>query len=59
MVKLQQKISGCFRTAEGARAFRALRSYVQTAAKNGMGALDVLTQLCLGRPWMPSLARAP
>lgn len=59
MVKLQQKISGCFRTVEGAKAFCALRSYIQTAAKNGKGALEVLAQLCLGRPWMPSLARAP
>lgn len=59
MVKLQQKISGCFRTAEGAKAFCALRSYIQTAAKNGKGALEVLTQLCAGDPWMPSLARAP
>jgi hypothetical protein len=34
MVKLQQKISGCWRTLPGA-AFLALRSYLATARKRG------------------------
>ncbi len=53
MVKLQQKISGCFRTLAGARAFCAVRSYLQTAAKHGVGQLDALTRLFNGNPWMP------
>jgi hypothetical protein len=32
-VKLQQQISGCWRTLAGAEAFLALRSYVSTARK--------------------------
>lgn len=50
MVKLQQKISGCFRTIAGARAFCAVRSYLQTAAKHSVGHLDALTRLFNGRP---------
>lgn len=59
MVKLQQKISGCFRTLEGARAFCAVRSYLQTAAKNGQNMFGVLVSLFAGNPWMPVCARAP
>jgi transposase len=35
MVKLQQKISGCWRTLAGAAAFPAVRSYLSTAASTG------------------------
>ena len=50
-VKLQQKISGCFRTPEGAQRFAAVRSYIETARKHGLNPLDVLTQLFAGTPW--------
>jgi transposase len=53
MVKLQRKISGCFRTVAGAKAFCTVRSYIHTAQKHGLGHLDVLVQLFKGEPWMP------
>ena len=56
MVKLQQKISGCWRTPEGARRFLAVRSYISTARKNGLGALDALGALAAGQPWLPAPA---
>ncbi|MDP9402843.1 MAG: IS66 family transposase [Actinomycetota bacterium] len=56
MVKLQQKISGCFRTVAGAKAFCAVRSYLHTAQKNGMQHLDVLTRLFQGNAWIPEPA---
>jgi hypothetical protein len=48
--KLQQQISGCWRTLAGAEAFLALRGYVSTARKQGMNPLAVLRQLAESRP---------
>jgi transposase len=59
MVKLQQKISGCWRTPAGAEAFLALRSHVATARKHGRNPLAVLGQLFQGRPWLPAPAPGP
>jgi transposase len=59
MVKLQQKISGCWRTLAGAEAFLALRSYLATARKHGINPLAVLGQLFEGRPWLPAAAPGP
>jgi transposase len=56
MVKLQQKISGCWRTLAGAEAFLALRSYLSTARKHGMNPLAVLGQLFQGQAWLPASA---
>ena len=53
MEKLQSKISGSFRAVEGAERLAKVRSYLSTAAKHGVGAMDVLTALCAGAPWMP------
>lgn len=54
MVKLQQKISGCWRTPAGAAAFLALRSYLSTARKHGRNPLAVLGQLFQGQAWLPA-----
>jgi transposase len=53
MVKLQQKISGCWRTDHGAERFLQIRSYISTARKHGHDTLDVLGQLTAGYPWLP------
>jgi len=54
MVKVQQKVSGGFRTFEGAEAWLAIRSYLSTAAKNGVNLFDALQRLCAGDPWTPA-----
>jgi transposase len=56
MTKLHEKISGGWRSMEGARAFLAVRSYLTTARKQGQGMLDVLAAAFEGRPWMPATA---
>ncbi|MFD0584963.1 IS66 family transposase [Dactylosporangium darangshiense] len=53
MVKLRQKISGGLRTFAGAETFCAIRSYLSTARKHGINALDALTSLHNGRTWLP------
>jgi transposase len=51
--KLHRKISGCFRSQAGAERFAHLRSYLSTTRKNGITAIDALTHLFEGNPWMP------
>ena len=50
MVKLQQKIGGCFRTPEGAAAFCRIRSYLSTARKQGHDILTALERAFRGKP---------
>ena len=53
MVKLQQKISGSWRTKAGADHFCAIRSYVSTMKKHGYDVLAGLHQLFEGKVWLP------
>jgi transposase len=50
MVKLQQKISGCFRTPEGAEAFCRIRSYLSSGRKQGHSPLAALERVFAGKP---------
>jgi transposase len=53
MMKVQQKISGMFRTEEGAKVFCRIRSYISTARKNAVGAMDALARVFSGAPFVP------
>ncbi|MCH9698520.1 MAG: transposase, partial [Gammaproteobacteria bacterium] len=43
MTKVQQKISGCFRSKDGADAFCRIRGYITTCRQHGMSASQAMT----------------
>lgn len=49
MTKVQQKISGCFKSMEGAQIFCRVRSYLLTSQKHGLHATDALNLLFQGK----------
>ncbi len=54
MPKVKQKISGCFRTVEGADNFCVIRSCLDTLRKQGHGMLEVLQRAFHGNPIQPT-----
>ena len=56
MLKVQQKVSGCFRSERGADAFACLRGYLSTLRKQGMALLAALETVVAGRPLSPAFA---
>jgi len=49
MTKVQQKISGCFRSIEGAHIFCLIRGYLSTCRKHEIGPAEALTLLFDGK----------
>ncbi len=53
MVKIKQKISGAFRTRDGADTFCAIRSYISTVRKQGHNVIAALHMALLDQPFIP------
>ena len=49
MTKVQQKISGCFRSMDGAKIFCRIRSYLSTCRKHGVKSSHALDLLFNGK----------
>ena len=59
-VKVQQRASGgTWRTLLGLADFAIVQSYLSTAAKCGIDALDALTRLFTDGPWLPPATAPP
>ncbi|HNU91525.1 MAG TPA: transposase [Spirochaetota bacterium] len=56
MVKVQQKISGCFRSIEGSMFFARIRGYISTVKKNDVNVFEAIQGLFENRPFMPGCA---
>jgi transposase len=49
MIKVQQKVSGCFRSWDGAYYFCRIKSYLSTCKKHEITASDALNMLFTGQ----------
>jgi transposase len=58
MMKVRVKISGCFRTLEGARRHARIRSYISTLRKHGLPVLEHLRRALDGHPFLPQPAQS-
>lgn len=54
MMKLKQKISGCFRSVTGAQQFCRIRGYISTMRKQTQPVLSALTSAFSAAPMMPT-----
>ena len=58
MMKLQQKISGTFRSIQGAVSFCRIRGYISTVKKNTLSVIDAIKGVFNGNPFFPSMSIA-
>ena len=54
-MKVQQKISGTFRSVQGASSFCRIRGYISTVKKNNISVIDAIGAVFDGKPFVPSL----
>jgi transposase len=54
MTKVQQKISGAFRTQQGADVFCRIRGYISTARKNSVNVMKAITDALEGHAFCPA-----
>ena len=53
MIKVQQKISNCFRSIEGGNFFSRIRSYISTVKKNNYSVIKAIENMFDQNPYIP------
>lgn len=53
MIKVKQKVSGCFRSQTHASYFASIRGYISTLKKNDQNVLEKIKSVFLEKPFMP------
>ena len=56
MIKVKQKVSGCFRSQTHAQYFARIRGYISTVKKNGQPVLKAIQDSLALKPFIPKLA---
>jgi len=56
MMKVQQKISGTFRSTQGADSFCRIRGYISSVKKNKLSVIDAIQDALGGKPFFPNIA---
>jgi transposase len=56
MMKVQQKISGTFRSNHGADMFCRIRGYISTVKKNKISVIDAIQDVLSGKAFIPNIA---
>lgn len=54
MMKVQQKVSGCFRSEEGIVMFCRIRSYLSALRNQGLELFSALEETLSGHPVLPA-----
>ncbi len=57
MMKVQQKISGTFRSSNGADIFCRIRGYISTVKKNKISVIDAIMDAFSGKAFIPNMAK--
>lgn len=57
MMKVQQKISGTFRSSHGADMFCRIRGYISTVKKNEISVIDAIMDVFSGKAFIPNIAK--
>lgn len=56
MIKVQQKVSGCFRSMQGAINFLRIRSFISTVKKHKINILDSIEKILKNQNFFSILA---